>query len=205
MRRRQYTSHAVVVFTVLSLLAQSAHAQRQPSAAGTQFSDYGLFAGLDLRFGDLAGDFGAFVGGHAAVLLKSRVYLGVSGAGLVTENTLFSPTPQVTPEPISMGYGGILLGYVVPTSKLLHLTVDVLLGAGAVDVSRDGDSSDGDDEDDAVFLFEPTATVEVKLAPFARIGVGASYRFVGNLDLPGLRDDDLRGFAGVTTIRGGKF
>jgi len=148
------------------------------------------------------GEFGAFVGAHAAVLLKNRVYVGVSGAGLATDNATFSPNPQLAPEPISMGYGGMLLGYVVQTPSLLHVTVDALLGAGAVGALRD---RRGSDDDDAVFVFEPSAMVEVNLAPFARVGLGASYRFVGDVDLPGIRDKDLRGVSGAVTIRVGKF
>src|SRR5215207_3822477 len=124
--------------SIAASLAEPAFAQRQPSAVSGQVSDYGIFAGLDLRFGDVMGDFGAFVGGHAAILLKHQVYLGVGGAGLATENALFAPTPQATPEPIKMGYGGLLVGYLVPTPSLVDFAVEVLLGAGGVDASVDG-------------------------------------------------------------------
>lgn len=192
-------------FALLLTFAPPALAQRQQSAAGRALADYDAFVGLDLRFGDVMDDFGAFVGGHAALLLKNRVYVGVRGVGLATDNARFAPNPQAPPEPIRMGYGGILLGYVVPSSSLVHVTADVLLGAGAVDANRDDERPDGDDASDAVFVFEPSVTVEVKLTRFTRIGVGAGYRFIGDVDLPGVQDDDLRGVTGVVTIRMGKF
>jgi hypothetical protein len=194
-----------VVALVLALTPVVA-ARAQPSAAGRELRDYGGFVGLDLRFGDVRGEFGAFVGGHAALLLKNRVTVGVRGAGLATENALAGRAGDGAREPLSMGYGGITLGYVVPSRSLVQLTADVLVGAGGVDVSRAAGATGGrDEEGDAVFLFEPSVGVEVKLAPFVRVGVGASYRFVGDVDVPGVRDADLRGVAGAVTVRVGKF
>lgn len=37
------------------------------------------------------------------------------------------------------------------------------------------------------------------------IGIGGSYRLVGDVDVPGLRDADLRGFVGLVRLRLGWF
>jgi hypothetical protein len=61
------------------------------------------------------------------------------------------------------------------------------------------------DQDDAFFVFEPSVGVELRVAPVVRLGLGAGYRFVGDSDLPGVEDSDLRGFTGTASIRIGWF
>lgn len=173
----------------------------QESAIGTRLSDYGGFVGLDMRFGNLSHEFAAFAGGEAAVLLKHRVYLGIRGNGLATDNARVSGSVPSATLPVRMGYGGLLLGYMVPTRWLANLSLDAMVGAGGVKAAEDDD----DAEWDGVFVFEPSATFDLRLAPVLQLGVGASYRFVGDVDVAGLRDAQLRGFSGLARVRVGWF
>jgi len=151
-----------------------------------------------MRFGDMMGEFAAFAGARGAVRLKQRVYLGLGGAGLATDNAeVAGPAPGST-QPLRMGYGGILIGYVVPTGSLVDVTADVLVGAGQVRLKET-------DEDDGLFVFEPSVGVELRLAPVARLGLGVGYRFVGDVELAGVEDADLRGVNGTVSIRVGWF
>jgi hypothetical protein len=172
--------------------------ERQETAVGTRLRDFGGFVELDTRFGDMMGEFAAFAGARGAVRLKQRVYLGLGGAGLATDNAgIPGPIPGSI-QPLRMGYGGILVGYVVPTRSLVDVTADVLVGAGGVSIK-------GTDSEDAIFVFEPTVGVDLRLARVARLGIGAGYRFVGDVDLAGIEDSDLRGFTGTVAIRVGWF
>jgi hypothetical protein len=186
-----------IVLTLLILAppseAQSPETKPRDHAIGTRLRDYGGFVELDTRFGDMMGDFAAFAGARGAVLLKQRLYVGLGGAGLATDN----PVPE-SGESLGMGYGGLLIGYVVPTSSLVNVTADVLVGAGGLSTH----STDGTDQ---IFVFEPTVGLELRLARFARIGLGASYRYVGSADLAGILDSDLRGVTGTVSLRAGWF
>jgi hypothetical protein len=183
---------------ILALLAMSSHPapaqepERQESAIGTRLRDFGGYLELNTRFGDMMGEFAAFAGGRAAVLFKQRVYLGLGGAGLATDNAL------VGGQPLRMGYGGILFGYVVPTRSFVQFTADVLVGAGEV-------HPEGVDQEDEIFVFEPTVGIELALSRVVRLGLGSGYRFVGDTELAGFEDADLRGFTGTVSIRAGWF
>jgi hypothetical protein len=172
----------------------------QTSAVGTRISDYGGFVGLDLRFGDVAGKFAAFAGAEAALLMKRRVYAGIRGSGLATDNSRIPAGGSSPGGTLAMGYGGFVLGYIAPTRSLADVSLDFLLGAGGV-----GLSTAGEKDWDGVFVFEPSATVELKLLRAARIGLGVGYRFVGDVDVPGVRDKDIRGFTGLVRMRVGRF
>jgi hypothetical protein len=191
-----------MILGLLALLVISSPAMAQDpqpeSAIGTRLRDFGGYLELNMRFGDLMDEFAAFAGGRAAVLLKRRVYLGLGGAGLATDNArIAGPIPGTT-SALRMGYGGILIGYVIPTRSLVQITTDVLVGAGGI-------SLEDQDQDDAIFIFEPSLGVELMLSRVARLGLGAGYRFVGDTDLAGIDDSDLRGLTGTVSVRVGWF
>ena len=185
------TSWLGVGWLVLSVAAMPAAAPAQ-----SQVHDIGGFFELDTRFGDMRGEFAAFPGARLALRLKDRIYLGVGGSGLATENEAAGPGGSL--QSLEMGYGGFLAGYSVPAQELLNVTADVLVGAGQVTLN-------GSDQDDRFFLFEPSLGVELKVAPVVRLGLGAGYRYVGGADLPGVVDADLRGLTGTASVRLGWF
>jgi hypothetical protein len=45
----------------------------------------------------------------------------------------------------------------------------------------------------------------VNVTGFFRVGLGASYRFVQDVDLVELRNEDVSGFSGVVTLKFGRF
>jgi hypothetical protein len=207
MRKEGTMRNAIVAGLVGLILTSTTAAAQEPetvSAMSTDLQDYGGFLGLDVRFGDMSDEFAAFVGAHGALLLKHRVYLGMAGYGLATDEARAQIGGPDAGPPLEMGYGGLLVGYVVPTPGLVQLTVDALLAGGGV--KYDGTVASGiDDEWDGVFVFEPNAGLELKLARILRLGFGAGYRLVGGVDTPGLSDDDLRGVTGTARIRVGWF
>lgn len=195
---RMITGFLALLMMAGQLRAQEDQPGGREGAIGTRLHDFGGFVGLDARFGDMMGEFAGFAGARAAVLLKQRVYLGLAGAGLATDNAeVVGPVPGST-RPLRMGYGGILVGYVVPTSSLVDVTADLLVGAGGIHPK-------GMDDDDAIFVFEPSVGLQLKLASVARLGLGAGYRFVGDVDVANVEDSDLRGFTGTLAILVGWF
>jgi hypothetical protein len=183
---------------LMSGISAVAHAQspEQESAFSTQARDFGGFVELDTRFGEVMGEFATFAGARAALRLKDRIYLGLGGSGLATDNAQVAIGGST--HRLRMGYGGFLIGYSVPTRELLDVTADVLIGGGGLSLKDV-------DQDDAFFVFEPSVGVELRVAPVVRLGLGAGYRFVGDSDLPGVEDSDLRGFTGTASIRIGWF
>ena len=160
----------------------------------------GGFVAGDVRFGSMLGAFAPFVGAEAALLLGHRAMVGLRGAGLATSRVRVSPVPSGEVDTLRMGYGGLLVGYMTPVLPRLGISVDALLGAGTVGV----DGVDADDHD-AVFVFEPSATLDLAPVAAVRLGVGVTYRFVGGASRAGVPDSDLRGFVGLARVRVGRF
>ena len=64
---------------------------------------------------------------------------------------------------------------------------------------------DWDEDIDAFFVTEPALNILVNVTKHLRIGFGASYRFVGDVELPDLDNKDISGPAGIVTLKLGGF
>jgi hypothetical protein len=135
------------------------------------------------------------------LLIKHRAYVGFRGSGLAIGNIEFPTGQSSATERLRMGYGGLMLGYTLPAGPVLDFALDVVMGSGGVR-SR---NEDGSRKWDPIYVFEPSATVDIKLASLGRFGLGGAYRNVGNVDVPGLRAADLSGFTGFVRVRVGRF
>src|SRR5215208_4095386 len=182
-----------------SAVAQSS-AGAPKGGAAARLAGLRGFVGMDMRFGEMSDEFAMFVGAEMALLMNRGVYLGIRGAGLATDNAHVPAAGSTVPDTLRIGYGGFIVGHLVPVSRTLAISVDALVGAGSV--GTDGTPAE---DRDAVFVFEPSATLDLKLARPVRVAVGASYRFVGDASVPGVSDAKLRGFSGTLRLRLGRF
>lgn len=126
-----------------------------------------------------------------------------------------------------MGYGGLLIEPVIAPRSAVHLTVPVIIGAGGAVYQTYGfhdhpwgapcDGPDGhghhdghDDDDDlndaqAFFVIEPGLTLELSLVKLVRVGLGVSYRYTSELDMPATAKDALHGMNASLTVKVGRF
>ena len=102
-----------------------------------------------------------------------------------------------------MGYGGVLLGYISRSDRLIHLTVETLIGGGGI--SPYSDTYSNNFESDAFFIVEPEVSFIANISKLIRFGFGASYRFTSGVEYLGLNDDDITGPAINLMLKFGKF
>jgi hypothetical protein len=64
-------------------------------------------------------------------LINTRYVLGLAGYGMATQSlkTEFTRPDGERPS-LDFGYGGVELGYVARSGRLVHLTLNALVGAG---------------------------------------------------------------------------
>ncbi len=180
----------------------------------TKINGYGAF---DMLFTNLSGHNTLMLGGHGGVIFNKSFLLGFSGMGISTSNSFRSPD-QLENYKLSGGYGGIMLGYILMPNEIFHLTFPVTLGMGAMDVvnadyrygslpTPDQFNSGWVVESSLFLLFEPGAQLEINIAKFFRLGIGASYRFTEGLDLPVNRigDEEAAGLNANLSFKFGYF
>ena len=182
--------------------AQDVEGGRAQTVVGGGVS-HGGFAAVHIRAGEVMNERSLFMGGEAAWVANQRLTLGVGVWALVSENARIVASSEGVDEsaPLRMGYGGVLVGYRIAPAAIVHPTATMLIGAGGISTALQA----AGDNDDAFFVAEPALGVELNVASFLRLGVGASYRWVAGVELGELRDEDLSGLTGELSVRLGWF
>lgn len=186
----------------------------ESNLAGGEMTAHGGYGAFGSRMSTIHGERAFFLGGRGGWIINHRLVLGGAGYGLVNEIGRVT-APDGTERHLGMGYGGPMLGLILASDRLIHLTLDVVVGAGGAAWERfddDGDDwedqLDDDDEDDygsAFFVVEPSINLELNVAPFLRVSAGVGYRYVKGLDMPCVKEDDLRGRTFGVALKFGHF
>jgi len=137
------------------------------------------------------------VGGRAGFIINRALLIGIEGYGLVNEIEVSTPRNRL----LDFGYGGLFLGYVNRSQKLVHLSIHSLIGGGGLHYRPDY----YDDWVDAIFIVEPGADLILNVTRRFRIGLGGSYRFVSGVDLDGLSNDEIGGLSASLVFKFGRF
>lgn len=153
------------------------------------------FGGFMMEYSIIDGNFGLLTGGGGAIILNQTFYLGGFGCGLTTDHkwpdiyqdqhTLEDPANiQFDNMSLDLGYGGIWIGYINNSHKLIHWGINAKIGGGNVSLIDREFYVDETDliANDNIFVFIPTFEAEVNLASWFKISGGIGYRFVGALD-----------------------
>ena len=141
----------------------------------------GGYGGLICKIGQMNGNTGIFFGGQGGWIINHRLVLG--GKGYI----LTHPMDIKNLQNISVGFacGGVLLEYIIASSKLLHFNIECMVGAGGVynDVINYAQYHDPIDyTGDACLVLEPGLNLMLNVIKNFRIGVGATYRYVYGID-----------------------
>jgi hypothetical protein len=163
--------------------------------------DFGFYGGPIIKFTEINDDFAVLVGGRGGLLINHRFFIGGGGYGLANE----VPASNIWPNDnylLELGYGGLVLEYILRSRKLIHLSFYTLIGGGGLCV-YDGWYEPWDH--DAFFVAEPGIDLMLNVTKSFRIGFGGSYRYVSGVSLNGLRDEDISGPSAAITFKFGRF
>jgi hypothetical protein len=200
--------HLFVITLVLLCFGQSSMAQvTAGDFSGASFAP-GFFVGPVLHVGPLGNEVVGFAGVQAGLTLGDRWSVGGMYSFSFHE---FSPEAESDPDVYwDVKMGGLTIEYRLQTDRLWYISFPVSVGLGEVEADwKDGSPNYGTEGafGEANFTFvQPGAVLEVKLASFARLFGGATYRWVpGNVDYRGVREGDLGGLTGMLGLKFGLF
>ena len=202
---------AVILLILLLVLPAMTFAQQQTLIKGKL--SHGGFAGPVLKYSQMLDEDALLVGLRGGWIIGHSLYIGAAGYGLV--NRIVSLRYESGPDSgminhLGLGYGGLELGFILASDRIVHIASQVLFGAGgAMHTNRDNWEDfewDMDEHDgDAFFILEPAIDIELNVTSFFRICIGASYRFITGIEMDEFKNSDLNGFSGVFTLKFGRF
>lgn len=169
---------------------------------------HGGFGGPVLKFGEVNGSPGLWVGGRGGWIINFEnmhsISIGGGGYGLVTNHKTPEPVGGLTEQYATIGYGGFIFEYTNRTYQLAHFTGNFLVGAGGLGL-RDKNFSNFSDDTNSFFVVEPSLELELNVTTFFRITAGMGYRFTSGIGHAGFTDSDFSGINGTLTFKFGSF
>lgn len=158
---------------------------------------HGGFGGPVLSYTTLDGEPALLVGGRGGWLINHRLVIGGGGYGVTNRVAVpAGSTPSDADHQLTFGYGGLWTEYVVVPSRLVHGALGVLVGGGGLSYQRfRPKESQGTMVDDAVFVVEPTLSLELNVVSFMRVCLFASTAWSRAWTWPGSTIATCRGSA----------
>jgi len=201
---------ALVVATVGGAVPECAFAQEAQTLISGGI-DSGGFGGPVMKFTEVDDRFGLMLGFRGGWIVDHTFVIGAGIYGLANTDN-FRNTIDVEPfgsrNELYMGYGGLELEWIVSSHRVVHVSLQSLVGAGGIGFDSDHNDCCVDENVDAFFIVEPGVNVMLNVHRVFRIGLGGSYRFVHDVNVPGapdLTNESLRGAAGILTLKFGSF
>lgn len=160
----------------------------------------GGYGAIGVKFGEVKGENGVFVGGQGAWVINHNFALGIAGYGFANDLYL----DENDSLDLDFGYGGLLLEYNLAPNKLIHLNFQSIIGVGSNTYGNTDDDND-DGKSDTFFVIEPGINAVINIHENIRFSAGVSYRFVSGVDLKGLSNEDFSGMTAQITMSFGAF
>lgn len=196
-----------LVFIGVMLLPLFSCAQGdRPRAVFDSLDISGGFFGFNMRYTEVMGTNAVLLGMSAGIVVNDNLNVGLVGVFSTSVvknngyerflNDSLGVNTQAGLE-MSYGYGGLLVEPVLFHRSPYHLTIPVVIGVGGVNYGYPLPGSDSGDRrskvaGQAFFALEPGLELEVTVVRQLRIGIGASYLYTSDLDLPQTSPDALR-------------
>ncbi|WP_295117239.1 hypothetical protein [uncultured Chitinophaga sp.] len=201
----------IILGLAMLVLAGNSYGQQMETLATPKNGSkirVGGYGAPTIKFTPFADKFAIMMGGNAGVMLNSKIMLGAGGYALV--NDIEAPRVNSSDPTLywNMWYTGFVAEYTFNSNKLIHWGVGGLIGGGGVMKGvRWKEDHEGDNwiDNSCFFAAEPYANLEINIATFMRVGIGASYRFISGSNTPGITDSDMSGPAAHITLKAGRF
>jgi hypothetical protein len=194
---------------LLLLCALPATAQEE-TLLGAGPIEHGGYGALVIKFSQVSDQFAVLVGARGGWILNHTFSIGLAGYGLVNEIPVRSQAWAFNPY-LNFGYGGLDLEYILNSNAMVHSSVHLLIGGGAVG-RRSANWVDyaygysGNEWDyHPFFVLEPGANLDLNMTSWFRMSFGAAYRIAGPVKSDLASKSDLSGASGMLTFRFGSF
>lgn len=184
----------VISFAVTASAVTRTELRRKPTLHRTEVSEtrphIGWFLAPVIKMGKIQDDTKALVGLRGGLELNRSLYVGVAVYGLPKEDfdDHTAHHHHDHNDDWVLGYGGLELGVIAGRPKSGQLSFGVLFGGGGI-----SEDSRYFHDYNGFFVMEPQLDFLVNLSPSVRVTIGASYRFVDDLQSLRYTEDDLQG------------
>jgi len=168
-----------LVIIVLIALCTSASAQRQETLFGRNgFHFSGIWGAFTNNYAFFEEDRGYTTGGNIGLEFGRSVFLGYAWSKLKDQIQVSGANTS-----FQLRQNNFILSIMPNARRVVHPILNFQTGGGQVTLS-DGDS-------DRVYIFQPSAGIEINVFTWFHLGLQGGYRFLTDVDLPRIDRQDL--------------
>ncbi len=169
-------------------------------AVHAQDNSMRFFAGSIFEIG-LNSQNNATIGGVLGFAEKNY-FFGIYGTNTFYDEILVKESSYQK----SLGLGGLMIGFTLPSEERAHLFGSLKLGWGEARLSDYYDDNSIRSYKNAVFAINPEIGVEVRVTSWYSFAITANYRLVEGVDnLPSMGDYDFENYGLGVVFRFGNF
>lgn len=142
------------------------------------------FGGSIMEFSVYDGDFAFYSGGGGAVIFNNTFFIGGYGMSMACDKAfhpIYNTDGSIKENDLSLsvGYGGLWIGYIFKPNDPIHFGISSKFGGGAATlIYNDFEYTDYDYHMDYIGIIAPQVELEMNLARWFKINIGVGYRFV---------------------------
>ena len=173
------------------------------------------FVGFSSKGLQLNNQIAVLSGAEINLVFGHKVNLGFFGYGKINEVQSNFVDNQGFLNHYELGLGGFKIEPVLFTNSMVHLTIPVQMGAGALSLNRNrlmnfdyynnGDWENSLYDFDAFIFIEPSISAELNLLKHLRLNAGVGYMLTDKVNLAGTNAFPLEGFTANISLRIGWF
>lgn len=179
---------------ILCIVVSAVAKEKQTLISGTVKS--GVYIAPAFKVSKIADEWMGLYGIRGGVQLNESFILGASFFRQARDITYFEiHAPEIAQYYfkhellIESDYGGLELEYLLNSSSLVHLSLNLLLGVGHLKYVEPRYHRAY--SDDRFLLLEPTAAVNINISNNVKLYLSAGYRFASGVHALGLENEDL--------------
>lgn len=206
-----------ITIIALLLMTGTTFAQRDSSQStyeiktifGKNKISHGGYGSFGLGYTNIAGQDGFTASGRGVWLIDHSFGLGFAGTGF-SNDLYYDHNYGDQTFSLQGGYGGLYLEGIVFPRLPFHISFPVILGVGGVAYTHayywdDFDMNMVVEDQDVFLVAEPGVEAELNLVRFIRLSAGVSYRFTSGVNIEGISQKVLNGYAFNVSLKFGKF
>lgn len=184
-----YTVHPrrlLPVETMAPILAEEKPKRvKEPKTDGpAKDNKFRIYLGPNVAYTELANRDAVLIGGQLVYNPSKNFGIGVAGKGFISRN---EPDAQLNGVDYTFagGYGGLLVEATLFPDQPFHISFPVTFGLGEIMYNHLDPLTGLNTVEDrrTIFVFEPSAYLELNVIKYLRLGFGASYRDASSADL----------------------
>jgi len=158
------------------------------------------FASVDLKLSSIQGNTAYIIGARGGWPVCRSIAIGLTGCWAYVNNSV---TNVINNQEyyIRMAYGGLYLEYLLYNLNFGHILLNTIIGGGYYGHSPVRSDFEIDWSRHTYFLIEPEVIVMFDISDSFKIGIGASYRYIPNVDLSEFENNKLNAPAVLLTAR----